>query len=237
MTPLAIAILFLQMQAASVEGLVTKPGGGEPLAGARVTLLPATAGKGLPPISVTSEDDGSFTIQNVAPGDYLLWAESVRYGIALYGQHRAGGPGTRVSVASGQRVTGIRISMIPTGAIAGRITLRNGEPAVQAIVQALELRYQDGKRILTPVKTTTTDDVGEYRLFGLSLLTARFIQVLSTHKLVWSCEAAAGRQAQDRRATDIRRSQFRDFEGSARHLNPGASMLHKFAGLLECGRR
>ena len=168
MTPLAIAIFFLQIQAASVEGLVTKPGSGEPLAGARVTLLPATAGKALPPISVTSQDDGSFTIQNVATGDYLLWAESVRYGIALYGQRRAGGPGTRVSVASGQRVTGIRISMIPTGAIAGRITLRNGEPAVQAIVHALELRYQDGKRILTPVKTTTTDDLGEYRLFGLS---------------------------------------------------------------------
>ena len=145
-----------------------KPGGGEPLAGARVTLLPAAAGPGLSPTSVTSQDDGSFSIQNVVPGDYLLWAESVRYDIAVYGQRRAGGPGSRVSVSSGQRLTGIRISMIQTGAIAGRVTGRNGEPVVSAIVQAFERRYRDGKRVLTPVKSTTTDDLGEYRLFGLA---------------------------------------------------------------------
>ena len=41
-------VLLLQAQAASVEGVVTKPGGGEPLAGARVSLIRANSGKSDP---------------------------------------------------------------------------------------------------------------------------------------------------------------------------------------------
>jgi hypothetical protein len=58
--------------------------------------------------------------------------------------------------------------MIPKGAIVGRVTGRNGEPVVQAMVQAFQYAYRDGKRALTPVSWATADDRGEYRLFGLA---------------------------------------------------------------------
>ena len=57
--------------------------------------------------------------------------------------------------------------MVPTGAIAGRITGRNGEPVVRALVQASQYAYRDGKRLLVPVQSATANDLGEYRIFSL----------------------------------------------------------------------
>jgi hypothetical protein len=163
MTTLAIVLLlFFQSQAATLEGIVTKPDGVEPLPGARVTL---TAGS--TQLSATTEEDGRFTVVNVAPGDYTISATSPRYGSAMFGQRRPGGPSSTVSLAAGQTLSGLKISMMPTGAIAGRITTRNGEPAVKASVQVFRYAYQDGKRTLTTVRATTTNDLGEYRLFLL----------------------------------------------------------------------
>ena len=177
-------VLLLQAQAASVEGVVTKPGGGEPLAGARVSLIRANSGKPDPvealppgpvngieasssPLSTTSEDDGRFTLRNVPPGDYTLSVESRRYGSAVYGQRVPGSPGSTVSLRAGERLADIRISMVPTGAIAGRITGRNGEPVVRALVQASQYAYRDGKRLLVPRQSATANDLGEYRIFSL----------------------------------------------------------------------
>jgi hypothetical protein len=169
MHPLVIALVVLLQALASIEGLVTKPGGTAPLAGARVTLRPVGIAIEQPTgPSAISEDDGRFTVRGVPPGDYTLSVESQRYGAALYGQRRHNGPGTTLSLTAGQRLTNIRISMISKGAIAGRITGRNGEPVVQAMVQAFQYAYRDGKRALTPISSTTADDRGEYRLFGLA---------------------------------------------------------------------
>ena len=43
----------------------------------------------------------------------------------------------------------------------------DGQPAVNATVQALKATYPDGKRVLKPVQTAITNDLGEYRLFWL----------------------------------------------------------------------
>ncbi|HZI50570.1 MAG TPA: carboxypeptidase-like regulatory domain-containing protein [Terriglobia bacterium] len=169
MGPLAIVLVaLLQAQASSVEGIVTKPGGGEPLSGARVTLLPLGTEPGLEKLSVVSQDDGSFSFSNVPPGDYTLRAESVRYGSAAYGQRQARGPGRTLTVNPAQRLAGIRIAMLPTGAIAGRITGMNGQPYVGAKVQAFQYEYRGGRRVLGQWRAVWADDRGEYRLFGLA---------------------------------------------------------------------
>ena len=164
---LFLLLLLLQGQPSSIDGIVTKPGGNEPLAGATVTLNP-TSGESaeLRRVAVTGED-GRFTMNDVAPGNYELGAESTQYGYVLYGQRRPGGPGIVLPVAAGQAVTGVRLAMIPTGAISGRVLQRNGEPASNALVQAFKYGYEDGKRALQSVQITTSDDRGEYRLFWL----------------------------------------------------------------------
>src|SRR5574339_416133 len=111
MTMLFIALLtLLQAQPATVEGTVTKPGGSEPLAGARVTLV-ALDGASKTALSTATEDDGRFFLSNVSPGSYTLTAESSRYGVTALGQRRPGGPSSTLSIGEGQRLTDIRISM------------------------------------------------------------------------------------------------------------------------------
>ena len=117
--------------------------------------------------STISEDDGRFSLRDLPPGAYTLSVQSARYGSALYGQRRAGGPGSTLTVNAGQRLTDIRISMLPAGAIAGRIIGRNGEPVVRALVQAYQLSYRDGKKVLAAKQSAVANDLGEYRLFSL----------------------------------------------------------------------
>src|SRR5204862_3696127 len=127
----------------------------EPLPGATIMLVPATGeslSRGSAQTShvrfTISEDDGRFTIRDVEPGEYRLQAQSPLYGGAAYGQRRSDGPGTILTIKAGQRLSDLKVSMTPTGTIAGRITGRGGEPLAYATVQALKYGYQDGKRIL-----------------------------------------------------------------------------------------
>ena len=162
MSLLAIAMLAF-LQATTMEGIVTKPSGVEPLPGARVTLRATNR-----EISAITEEDGRFTFINIPPGDYTLVANSPRYGSVTFGQRRPGGPGSTISVAAGASVTGLKLSMFPTGTIAGRIMQRNGEPAVRASVQAFQYAYRDGKRTLVSVRSAMSNDLGEYRIFWLN---------------------------------------------------------------------
>lgn len=171
---MGIGLLLFQVQLATVSGSVTKPGSNEPLPGATVILTPAAVeslNRGSAQTSrirsTVSEDDGRFMIPDVEPGDYRLQVQSPLYGGAAYGQRRSDGPGVVLTIKAGQRLSDLKISMMPTGTIAGRVTGRGGDPLAYATVQALKYGYQDGKRTLATVQNTTTDDRGEYRLFWL----------------------------------------------------------------------
>ena len=168
MTTFAIALLLFQVQLGGASGIVTKPGGNEPLPGATVILSSAGSSQASGIRSTITQDDGRFTFGDIEPGEYRLQAQSTRYGGAAYGQRKPNGPGAILTIAPGQRLSDIKVSMVPTGAIAGRITGRSGEPLAYATVQALRYMYQEGQRILAVVQTTTTDDRGEYRLFWLT---------------------------------------------------------------------
>ena len=168
MSILGISLVLLQVQLAVANGSVTKPGGTEPLPKATVILSPVATGQDARMRSAVTEDDGRFTIRDIEPGDYRLTAQNPRYGHAAYGQRKPGGPGTILSISAGQQISDLRLSMIPTGTIAGRVTGRSGEPLVYASVQAFKYAYQNGRRILTTAQTAMTDDRGEYRLFWLA---------------------------------------------------------------------
>jgi len=185
MNILGIVLLLFQVQLGSLSGIVTKPGGTEPLSGATLTLSPAASSQALLPLgvtlgpgaptqnprvrTVTSQDDGRFVFADIEPGEYRLQVQSARFGSAAYGQRRPNGPGGAIlTVRAGQRLSDLKIAMVPTGTIAGRITGRSGEPIVNASVQAMKYIYQEGKRVFSVAQMTTTDDRGEYRLFWLT---------------------------------------------------------------------
>jgi hypothetical protein len=57
--------------------------------------------------------------------------------------------------------------LTPAGVISGRIRDRDGDPLGAVAVQALVPVYQDGQRVMKQVQAAFTNDLGEYRLFGL----------------------------------------------------------------------
>jgi 5-hydroxyisourate hydrolase-like protein (transthyretin family) len=167
MSILSVGLLVLQVQLAAASGMVTKPGGSEPLAKATINLAPVAPGPNARVRTTVTEEDGRFILRDIEPGDYRLTVQNERYGTASYGQRKPGGPGTILTITPGQQLSELRISMIPTGTIAGRVTGRNGEPLVYTTVQALKYAYRDGRKTLTMAQIATTDDRGEYRLFWL----------------------------------------------------------------------
>jgi hypothetical protein len=106
--------------------------------------------------------------RDLAPGQYKLVATRDGYVTSEYGQRGPGGSGVPIVVAAQQQVKNAGIEMTPTGAISGRIMNRYGETVGNASVQALRYTYQEGRRTLTPIQTTRSNDLGEYRLFWMT---------------------------------------------------------------------
>ena len=85
----------------------------------------------------------------------------------MRGKRRSSDPPMVVTVSPSKTITGIRLAMIPSGSISGRINDSNGRPEPALLVQALKEIYAEGESALQLVQTVTTDDRGDYRLFGL----------------------------------------------------------------------
>ena len=124
---------------------------------------------GGPPSSITATTDGSgkFTLLNVPPGRYRLFASRDGYVRSEYGQRGPTLPGTTLNLVAKQSLKDVRMALTATGAIAGRVYDRFGDPVGNANVQALKYSYQDGRRVLTVVQSARTNDLGEYRLFWM----------------------------------------------------------------------
>jgi hypothetical protein len=150
------ALLAFLMQALPLQGIVVKKGTAEPLSRATVELRRDQENAGILD-STTTEDDGRFSFGNVAPGRY-------RVIVTRRGYTR---PPLTINLAGGQRVQDIRLNMTPTASISGRVVDAAGRPLGNVEVKAMKASYPEGRRILTPVQSVATNDLGEYRLFWL----------------------------------------------------------------------
>ena len=61
----------------------------------------------------------------------------------------------------------LEIRVAAAGAISGRVADSSGEPIGAAQIRAFMTSYKDGRRILKVAMATYTNDLGEYRRFGL----------------------------------------------------------------------
>jgi len=166
MSALSIIVLsaFVQAQSSSIEGTV-KTRTGDPIAKATVTLTQNLT-QGASTTFITGSD-GRFLFPVVLSGSYKLTAKRNGYADTEYGRRGTNGGSSSLTVTAGNNLKDVTLTMIAYGAISGRITDADGEPAVSAPVQALRYTYSEGRRTLTEMKGVTTNDRGEYRLFWL----------------------------------------------------------------------
>lgn len=167
---LGFVLLFSQAPAqqssTSLEGIVVKMGTSEAIARARVVMSNVDGGSGST-YAFTTDGAGRFGFRNIPPGRYRIFASRDGYVRAEYGQRNFSRTGATVTLVAGQEMKDVTLSMTATGAIAGRVYDRYGEPVVNANVQAFKYSYVDGRRILTVVQNARTNDLGEYRFYWM----------------------------------------------------------------------
>jgi len=148
-----------------ISGMVVKLAGSEPLKTATVQLqsLQDLAHT----ISVLTDVGGRFELKGIDPGRYRLKVSRTGFVTQEYGQKTANDPGAEIRLRPGQNLHGVLFRLIRWGVIAGRVLDEEGEPLPWAQVSALREIYFNGKRKLSPEVLVPTNDLGEYRLFGL----------------------------------------------------------------------
>jgi len=117
--------------------------------------------------TVVTGGDGRFDLKDLPAGRYLISGAKGGYITAQYGQQRSFTQGTPVEV---RRAETVDVTLdLPYGAsIEGVVFDEYGEPVADAVMMSLRNRYAGGQRRLAPVgRVLTTNDRGEFRLFGL----------------------------------------------------------------------
>ena len=145
-------------------------GTGEPLHKAIVEAWPVANRRGMDESAGTAETDatGRFEIGGLAPGRYTLRAQRNGFVSQEYGERAPGNAGTTLTLSAGQKVPDITFRLVPAAVISGHVYDEDGEPIVSARVAAMHYRYVNGQRQLMTGQMRQTDDLGQFRLFGLS---------------------------------------------------------------------
>jgi carboxypeptidase family protein len=148
----------------TVAGRVLAADTGDPIRKARVAAEADVAT--VPP--VFTDADGRFTIAGLAPARYTLAATRPGYARTMFGAQQADAPAGRIDVADGARVAGVELRMSKSAAISGRVVDESGEAVTVANVTAEILSSGRNGPQTRVVANVATNDLGEYRLSGLS---------------------------------------------------------------------
>jgi protocatechuate 3,4-dioxygenase beta subunit len=152
--------------ACTVQGVVLRADTGEPLRKADVEMWEEeNPGQ----VSDAATDSmGRFELKNLEPGRYRLSAKHNGYVRQEYGQTKPDAAGSLLTLSPGQKVTDITIRLIPAAVITGHIFDEDGEPVQGAQVTALFSTFSNGQRELVHAGEARTNDLGEYRIYGLT---------------------------------------------------------------------
>ena len=148
-----------KVRTSSISGKVTHKGNG--VAGIYVGARMSRSGSQPAALTATTDEQGNYKIQNVAPGQY-----EVTLGARLYvpaGIDRM----KRLIVREGETIENVDFSVVRSGVITGKITDAEGRPLIEQPVDVFGGEGPNTGPMLHTFMTNLTDDRGIYRIFGL----------------------------------------------------------------------
>ena len=150
---------------ANIEGMVTKDPGSEPVKKALIELIAESQSDGGNYTALTGVD-GGFRIENIVPGRYRMFVE--RSGYQEIDKHRRRTEGRVLTLTAGQDLKDLTIRLQAAAVIEGRVTDEDGNPLPEAQVAVLRQTFGVGRSHWEQVGAERTNDLGEYRIPGLS---------------------------------------------------------------------
>ncbi len=157
-------------QPGQVTGHVYRADTNEPVPHAIVLIVPQ-GGRGINvtagPQSTRTDVNGVYTFASVTPGNYTLSAQSTGFINGFFLRAMNGFPET-IAVAAGDTVSKIDVRLLRAAVITGTVLDEDNQPLENAQVAAIRIRFQKGgQQQELPVQQVTSDDLGNFRLFGL----------------------------------------------------------------------
>jgi Carboxypeptidase regulatory-like domain len=156
----------------AIEGQVLSSATGAPIRKAELHLRGAdrpSSGARIPAAySAISDSGGNFTIEGIEPGKYRLSVHRTGFVDMQYGARGPARPGTILALGTGQRLKDLVFRVIPQAVITGRIVDENNEPVASVSVEVLRYSFVTGKKQLLSSGMGSTNDLGEYRIYGLA---------------------------------------------------------------------
>jgi protocatechuate 3,4-dioxygenase beta subunit len=148
-----------EIKPAAVQGVVTNAVTGEPVVRVHVSLwgAGAVAANATPPnYGALTDAEGKFRITGVTPNAYSVAYEKT--GFLMPVENAIGGRGTFVTLTPGDEKSELKLKLMPTGVITGRVLDAGGEPVERVRMMAYG----------STTNGSITDEQGRFRLGGLS---------------------------------------------------------------------
>lgn len=150
---------------ARIRGTLVDATTGTPLrrASMRLRTVPSTRNSW----TAFTDGNGVFDFPSLPAGQFTLTATKGGYITLSAGQRTPADAAQRIQVTEGQTVDLPPLRLPRGGVITGRIGDQYGDAAPEITVQVLRAEYMQGTRRLASVRSVRTDDIGQYRIYGL----------------------------------------------------------------------
>jgi hypothetical protein len=157
----------------TVEGTVFNAATGAPVRKAsvmmtRTDVTPSINSPVLQTYTTSTDAAGKFAMKDLEPGKYRVQVSRNGFVTMAYGARGPGREGTTLTLSRAQNAKDLNVRLTPHGVVTGRILDEDGDPFPSASVQLMRTTYLQGKKNLLPAGSASTDDLGDFRIFGVA---------------------------------------------------------------------
>ncbi len=116
-----------------------------------------------------TDGDGRYEFRDLPAGHFVVNANKANYLRLNYGQTKPSDISKPLELGANQQLDRVDIVLPRGGVITGRLLDEYGEPVTDAVVYPMQKRLTQGQmRLMQIGRNGMTNDIGEYRLYGLA---------------------------------------------------------------------